>query len=79
VIALSPSEWYVALLIANLLVVLSATVYYAARGYRWRPRRRSTPFVFRCTVCAHVYMDRRNVPMAECPKCGNMNESTKSF
>ena len=78
-IPLSLSEALAFFLIANLSMVFAATVYYSVRG-QWRlPRRRAAPFIFRCTVCGHVYLDRRNVPMAECDKCGNMNEIVKSF
>ena len=79
VIPLSLPEALAFCLIANLSVVFAATVYYSVRG-RWRlPRRRAAPFIFRCAVCGHVYLDRRNVPMAECGRCGTMNENVKSF
>lgn len=76
---LSLPDWMLAFLIANLSMVFAATLYYSVRGYRRMPRHRAAPFIFRCSVCGHVYMDRRNVPMSECGKCGNMNESVKSF
>ena len=72
-------DWYLAFLLANLSVVFAFTLYYARRRDRRRPRRRAAPFIFRCSVCGHVYLDRRNVPMAECNKCGNMNANVKSF
>ena len=72
-------DWMLAFLIANLSMVFAATLYYSVRGYRRMPRHRASPFIFRCLACGHVYMDRRNVPMSECGKCGNMNESVKSF
>ena len=78
-IPLALPDWFTAFLAANLAAVFAATLYYSVRGRRRMPRRRATPFIFRCSVCGHVYMDRRNVPMAECEKCGNMNENVKSF
>ena len=78
-IPLSLPDWIAVFLIANLSMVFAATLYYSLRGYRRMPRRRAAPFIFRCAVCGHVYLDRRNVPMAECNKCGNMNENVKSF
>ncbi|HAL91915.1 MAG TPA: hypothetical protein DCM68_02685, partial [Verrucomicrobia bacterium] len=78
-IPLSLPDWLWVFLVANLSVVFAATLYYAVRRYRWTPRHRAAPFIFRCSVCGHVYLDRRNVPMAECGKCGTMNESVKSF
>ena len=77
-IALALPDWYVVFLLANLGLVFAATLYYAVRGLRRKPRRRASPYVFRCSVCGHVYLDRRNVPMSECEKCGSMNESVKS-
>lgn len=77
-IPLTLPEWYGVLLVANLSVVFAITLYYSVRWYRRMPRHRSAPFVFRCSVCGHVYLDHRNVPMAECDRCGNMNESVKS-
>lgn len=69
----------VVVLIANLSMVFAATLYYSVRVYRRMPRHRAAPYIFRCSVCGHVYLDHRNVPMAECEKCGNMNENVKSF
>ena len=78
-IALSLSAGIALFLAVHLSVVFAITLYYSARGFRRMPRRREAPFIFRCSVCGHVYLDHRNVPMAECKKCGNMNESIKSF
>ena len=72
-------DWCLLLLVANLSVVFAATLYYSVRRYRRMPRRRAAPLIFRCSVCGHVYVDRRNVPMSECGKCGAMNESVKGF
>ena len=76
---LSLPDWFLVFLVANLSMVFAATLYYSVRWYRRMPRHRAAPFIFRCTVCGHVYLDHRNVPMAECEKCGNMNENVKSF
>ena len=77
-IPLTLPEWYEVLLVANLSVAFAITLYYSVRWYRRMPRHRSAPFIFHCSVCGHVYLDHRNVPMAECDRCGNMNESVKS-
>ena len=78
-IPLSLPVWCFLFLAVNLAMVFALAVFYAVRRHRWLPRRRAAPFIFRCAVCGHVYLDRRNVPMAECEKCGAMNESVKSF
>ena len=65
--------------LVGIVSIFVLSVFYSVRR-RLRVRRaRATPFIFRCAVCGHVYFDRRNVPMAECPKCGNMNETIKGF
>ena len=78
-IPLSLPDWILAFMITNLALVFAVTLYYSVRWYRRMPRHRAAPFIFRCTVCGHVYLDHRNVPMAECGKCGTMNESTRSI
>jgi len=78
-IALPLPDAVVVLLALHLGLLLAASVFYALRRFRWTPRRRATPFLFRCSVCGHVYLDRRNVPMAECGTCGHMNESVKGL
>ena len=78
-IPLSLPDWMLGFLAVNLSMVFAATLYYSVRGYRRMPRHRAAPFIFRCSACGHVYVDRRNVPMSECGKCGAMNESVKSF
>ncbi len=78
-IPLTPPDWFFLFFAANLALVFVVTLYYAVRRYRRLPRRRAAPFIFRCAACGHVYLDRRNVPLAECEKCGAMNESVKSF
>lgn len=78
-IPLTLPDLFLWLLLVHLGLVLAVTLYYSLRGIRVMPRRRAAPFIFRCASCAHVYLDRRNVPMAECDKCGHMNESVKSF
>jgi len=78
-IPLTLPDIFLCLLLVHLGLVFAVTLYYSTRGVRWRPRRRAAPFIFRCASCGHVYMDRRKVPMAECGKCGHMNESVKSF
>lgn len=78
-IPLSLPDWFGVFLLVNLSMVFIVSLYYSVRGIRRMPRRHAAPFIFRCSVCGHVYMDHRNVPMAECDQCGNMNENIKSF
>lgn len=78
-IPLTLPEWFIFFLIVNLSMVFAATLYYSVRWYQRLPRHHTAPFIFRCSVCGHVYLDHRNVPMAECQKCGKLNENVKSF
>ena len=77
-IFLSLPDWLILLLTANLFLVFLVALYYAVRQFRRWPRPRATPNIFRCTVCGHVYLEHRDVPMAVCEKCGSMNENVKS-
>lgn len=36
-------------------------------------RRDTASGLYRCTVCEHVYVDRRALPMVRCARCGSMN------
>ena len=69
----------IALLWAAIASLFGLSVFYSLRRRLRERRARTTPFIFRCAVCGHVYFDRRNVPMSECPKCGNMNEIIKGY
>ena len=77
-IALSLPEWLLVVLFVHLAAVFAITLYYFLRRIAARPRHAGTPAFFRCRGCGHVYVDHRNVPMAECEKCGTMNDSIRS-
>lgn len=68
-----------AVLWTGIAAVFVLSLFYSVRRRLRLRRTRATPFIFRCSVCGHVYFDRRNVPMSECPKCGSMNETIKGF
>jgi rRNA maturation endonuclease Nob1 len=61
-------------LVALLLLALG----YASRrrrAVRRASRRRER--LYRCGECAKVYTDRRDVPLAGCPRCGTLNEAVR--
>lgn len=64
---------------AAITALFLLSVYYSVRRRLRERHARATPYIFRCAVCGHVYFDRRNVPMSECPKCGSMNETVKGY
>ena len=60
----------------TLAALLAAWLYYALRQGRSVPRPARSR-IYRCTGCGHVYMDERDVPLARCPRCGDMNEAVR--
>jgi len=59
-----------------LVVLFVAGLYYAARFHAPRIKT-SRARIYRCSVCRHVYVDARDVPLARCPRCGCLNEAVK--
>jgi hypothetical protein len=70
-----PSLLFVPLVFA-LVGLFVCWVYYAARRNARRIRV-SHARIYRCSVCQHVYVDARDVPLARCPRCGCLNEAVK--
>lgn len=60
----------------NLLLVFLVSAYYSARR-RSPLKGRKTPRIYRCGTCGHVYVDPRDIPLAECARCGTMNEAVR--
>lgn len=60
----------------TLVLLLAAGLYYAARFHVPRVKT-SRSRIYRCSVCRHVYVDTRDVPLARCPRCGCLNEAVK--
>ncbi len=62
----------------SLVGLLGVALGYASRrrrAVRRAARRRER--LYRCSGCAHVYTDRRDVPLAGCPRCGTLNEAVR--
>lgn len=60
----------------TLVLLFAAGLYYAAR--QSAPRlKTSRARIYRCSVCRHVYVDARDVPLARCSRCGCLNEAVK--
>jgi hypothetical protein len=60
----------------TLVLLFAAGLYYAAR-FRAPRVKASHTRIYRCSVCRHVYVDARDVPLARCPRCGCLNEAVK--
>ena len=63
-------------LVFALVGLFGCWVYYAARRNAQRIRTAHAR-IYRCSVCHHVYVDARDVPLARCPRCGCLNEAVK--
>lgn len=59
-----------------LVLLLAASLYYSARQ-GWHRTRTSRSTIYKCSACAHVYVDARDVPVSRCPRCGRMNEAVR--
>jgi hypothetical protein len=59
-----------------LVVVSACAVYYALRRGS-SDRVGSDARIYRCSICGHVYVDSREVPLARCPRCGCLNEAVR--
>lgn len=63
-------------LLFSLVAVFLCWLYYAARR-RAREVRVRHARIYRCSVCRHVYVDARDVPLARCPRCACLNEAVR--
>ena len=63
--------------VALALVGLLAAWLYYALARRGNRDRLSSARLYRCGACRHVYEDVRDVPLARCTHCGEMNEAIK--
>lgn len=75
--SLSFSLLFVAPLTAALAVMFGVMVAYAAARERGERALRRRERLYACGSCGHVYVDRRDVPLAACPRCRTMNEAVK--
>ncbi len=72
-----PVEWVLAVpLFAGLILLFAGAVYYA---WRWDAGRadHGRPFIYQCSACGRVYLNRRQIPMLSCPRCGNLNPAAR--
>lgn len=72
-----PLPWIFTLpLAASLLFILACGVYYGwSLGVDGRKKRPTQ--IYRCSVCRHVYVDSRDLPLARCPRCSCLNEAIR--
>ncbi len=63
-------------LLFTLVALFGGGLYYSYR--RVEPKvKASRTRIYRCSVCRHVYVDSRDVPLARCTRCGCLNEAVK--
>ena len=63
------------------LTLSLAAIFAAAAVYDFvifrRRSRNGNKAVYRCAACRHIYTVPRRIPLARCPKCGELNEPVK--
>jgi rubredoxin len=64
---------FVLYLFGSLALLLLAWIVYE-RGHKAPHVQPSDERIFRCTICAHVYLDDRDTRYSRCPQCGSMND-----
>jgi hypothetical protein len=75
-IPLPIQDLFLLALVIPILLLAGLWIAYALRsGERPPPRTRAR--IYRCAVCAHVYVDTRNVPLSRCARCGCLNEAVR--
>lgn len=57
----------------TMVLLLGIWLFYDLRTLR-RPLITNKERIYRCSVCNHVYVDGRDVPLVRCPRCGCLND-----
>lgn len=66
---------FVIMLVFNLVMIFGAWLYYNLRDAQATSVIKSN--LYRCVKCSHVYVEGREVPLSQCPRCGHFNEAVK--
>ena len=63
-----------------LFSVIIILVIWMVFGYRELKKvaPKYTEYVWKCTVCAHTYVDSKHVDISACPLCGSYNKREDS-
>ena len=57
----------------SVIIILLAWVTSGYRGVKgFSPR--DVDYIWKCTVCAHVYVNSRHEDISKCPLCGSYNK-----
>jgi rRNA maturation endonuclease Nob1 len=75
-IQLSLSNYLALPLLITLLFIGVCSLYYSIQTGRSHHKARKR--IYRCHRCAHLYADSRQMPVAVCPRCGEINESVRT-
>ncbi len=60
-----------------LIWILGTWIYYE---YKWKAKKYVPPEkkMFRCLICAHIYLDDRDRKISQCPRCRSYNDLSPS-
>ncbi len=64
-------------MLTGLIFVAAAGIFYGARSSRQYSQAGRKKSVYQCTACHKLYITQHDVPMAPCPRCGEMNDMIK--
>lgn len=71
------TEWVLVIpMAASLALLLVAAILYSVGPLRKRGRI-ARALIYCCSACGRVYLDRRELPMVACPRCGSLNRAIR--
>lgn len=74
-IPVSLSGLFVIYVLSFLAMILTLWIVYEFRGKAGQVEPLEQR-IFRCSICAHVYLDDRDEAFSRCPRCGSLNDLT---
>jgi hypothetical protein len=60
----------------NMGIVILCAIFYTIRRHRWSSKAIPDE-LYECSMCGHVYADRRETRLSRCPRCGVLNEPVR--
>lgn len=75
-IPISISALFVLPVVLSLAAISSCWLYYAVKRSAQRERHHNEK-IYRCSACEMLYVDKRDVPLSPCTRCGTLNEAVR--
>jgi len=59
----------------SVVVILAVWIFFGNRqAKRYLPK--DSDFIWKCSVCSHIYIDSRHEDISACPLCGSYNKKS---